>query len=59
MVPHSTFAASTVSLQPITATSELADACRALGVGAVGELVGTALPARAAAPSTRGAEYAR
>jgi len=28
MVPHSTFAASTVSLQPITATSELADACR-------------------------------
>ncbi len=28
MVPHSAFAASTVSLQPITATSELADACR-------------------------------
>ena len=28
MVPHSTFAASTFSLQPITATSELADACR-------------------------------
>ncbi len=28
MVPHSALAASTALLQPITATSELADACR-------------------------------
>jgi dihydroorotate dehydrogenase (NAD+) catalytic subunit len=44
---------------PVRLADELADACRAAGVGAARDLVGTALPARAAAPSTRGAEYAR
>ena len=44
---------------PVRLADELADACRDRGVGDVRELVGTALPRRAAPPSTRGAEYAR
>jgi dihydroorotate dehydrogenase (NAD+) catalytic subunit len=44
---------------PARLADELADACRARGVTSVSALVGTALPPRAAAPSTRGAEYAR
>ena len=44
---------------PVRLADELADACRARGVTSVSDLAGTALPARAAAPSTRGAEYAR
>jgi dihydroorotate dehydrogenase (NAD+) catalytic subunit len=44
---------------PVRLADELADACRAAGVAAARDLVGTALPARPAAPSTRGAEYAR
>jgi dihydroorotate dehydrogenase (NAD+) catalytic subunit len=44
---------------PVRLADELADACRERGLAAVGDLVGTALPGRSAAPSTRGAEYAR
>ena len=44
---------------PVRLADELADACRARGVAYVAALVGTALPKRAAPPSTRGAEYAR
>lgn len=44
---------------PVRLADELADACRARGVAAVADLVGTALPRRASPPSTRGAEYAR
>ena len=44
---------------PVRLADELADACRARGVASVADLVGTALPKRAAPPSTRGAEYAR
>ena len=44
---------------PVRLADELADACRLLGVAAVGDLVGTALPARAGPASTRGAEWAR
>ncbi len=44
---------------PVRLADELADACRARGVGSVADLVGTALPKRASPPSTRGAEYAR
>lgn len=44
---------------PVRLADELADACRAAGVRSVRDLVGTALPKRAASPSTRGAEYAR
>lgn len=44
---------------PVRLADELADACRERGVPAVRDLVGTALPARTAPPSTRGAEYAR
>ncbi|HEY5628688.1 MAG TPA: dihydroorotate dehydrogenase [Candidatus Limnocylindrales bacterium] len=44
---------------PVRLADELADACRALGVGAARELVGTALPSRPSSPSTRGAEWAR
>lgn len=44
---------------PVRLADELADACRAQGVAEVSALVGTALPARSAAPSTRGGEYAR
>jgi dihydroorotate dehydrogenase (NAD+) catalytic subunit len=44
---------------PVRLADELADACRALGVATARDLVGTALPARPAPPSTRGAEYAR
>ena len=44
---------------PVRLADELADACRARGVTSVADLVGTALPPRAGAPSTRGAEYAR
>src|SRR5215213_6806063 len=42
---------------PVRLGDELADACRARGLASVDGLVGTALPARAAPPSTRGAEY--
>ena len=44
---------------PVRLADELADACRARGLADVVDLVGTALPARAGPPSTRGAEYAR
>jgi len=44
---------------PVRLADELADACRAAGATDVGALVGTALPARPAPPSTRGAEFAR
>jgi dihydroorotate dehydrogenase (NAD+) catalytic subunit len=44
---------------PVRLADELADACRERGIAMARELVGTALPARPAAPSTRGAEYAR
>jgi dihydroorotate dehydrogenase (NAD+) catalytic subunit len=44
---------------PVRLADELADACRERGLDAVDGLVGTALPARTSAPSTRGAEYAR
>ena len=44
---------------PVRLADELADACRARGLASVAGLVGTALPARSAPPSTRGAEYAR
>jgi dihydroorotate dehydrogenase (NAD+) catalytic subunit len=44
---------------PVRLGDELADACRARGLDHVEGLVGTALPARAAPPSTRGAEYGR
>ena len=44
---------------PVRLADELADACRARGLASVAALVGTALPKRAAPPSTRGAEYAR
>ena len=44
---------------PVRLADELADACRELGVAAVAELVGTALPSRPGPPSNRGAEYAR
>ncbi len=44
---------------PVRLADELADACRERGLADVRALIGTALPRRAAAPSTRGAEYAR
>ena len=44
---------------PVRLADELADACRARGIGAVADLTGTALPSRPSPPSTRGAEYAR
>ena len=44
---------------PVRLADELADACRERGLTSAHDLVGTALPPRAAAPSTRGAEYAR
>jgi dihydroorotate dehydrogenase (NAD+) catalytic subunit len=44
---------------PVRLADELADACRERGLASASELVGTALPRRPAAPSTRGAEYAR
>ena len=44
---------------PVYLADDLADACRARGLVDVAGLVGTALPAKAGAPSTRGAEYAR
>ena len=44
---------------PVRLADELADACRARGLADVADLVGTALPAKAGPPSTRGAEYAR
>lgn len=44
---------------PVRLADELADACRERGLAAARELVGTALPARAGAASTRGAEWAR
>ena len=44
---------------PVRLADELADHCRAAGLGTHRDLVGTALPARASIASTRGAEYAR
>jgi len=44
---------------PVRLADELADACRERGLESVRDLVGTALPAKVATPSTRGAEYAR
>jgi dihydroorotate dehydrogenase (NAD+) catalytic subunit len=44
---------------PVRLADELADACRARGLGDVSTLVGTAQPTRSTPPSTRGAEYAR
>ena len=44
---------------PVRLGDDLADACRERGIDRVSQLVGTALPRRPAAPSTRGAEYAR
>ncbi len=44
---------------PVRLADDLADACRARGLVDVADLVGTALPAKAGPPSTRGAEYAR
>jgi dihydroorotate dehydrogenase (NAD+) catalytic subunit len=44
---------------PVRLADELADACRTRGLASVRDLVGTALPARPDAASTRGAEYAR
>jgi dihydroorotate dehydrogenase (NAD+) catalytic subunit len=43
---------------PVRLADELADACRVLRLDDAASLVGTALPARPAPPSTRGAEYA-
>lgn len=42
---------------PMRLADELAAACRERGLGGVTALVGTALPARLAPPSARGAEY--
>ena len=44
---------------PVRLADELADACRARGLGNVAELVGTALPKKPSPGSNRGAEYAR
>ena len=44
---------------PVYLADDLADACRARGLVDVAGLVGTALPAKAGPPATRGAEYAR
>jgi len=44
---------------PVRLADDLADACRALGIAGVADLVGTALPARSSPPSARGAEFAR
>lgn len=44
---------------PVRLADELADACRARGLADVRDLVGTAVPRKASAPSTKGAEYAR
>ena len=44
---------------PVRLADELADCCRARGLTEVAALVGTALPARTAPPSTRGAEFGR
>lgn len=43
---------------PVRLADALADACRARGATSVGELVGSAQPARLGPPSTHGAEYA-
>ena len=43
---------------PVRLVDELADACRAAGLGSYRDFIGTALPAkRAAAPSAKGVEY--
>jgi dihydroorotate dehydrogenase (NAD+) catalytic subunit len=44
---------------PVRLADELADACRARGLASVADLVGTAVPGRRSAPSTKGAEHAR
>jgi dihydroorotate dehydrogenase (NAD+) catalytic subunit len=44
---------------PVRLADELADACRVRGLASASGLVGTALPAKPAPPSTRGAEYGR
>ncbi len=42
---------------PIRLVDELTDACRSAGVASHRDLVGTALPAKAGAPSAKGVEY--
>ena len=42
---------------PVRLVDELADECRSRGMASYRELIGTALPRRAAPPSARGAEY--
>ena len=42
---------------PVRLVDELADACRARGVASHRDLVGTALPKKPAAPSSKGVEY--
>jgi dihydroorotate dehydrogenase (NAD+) catalytic subunit len=42
---------------PVRLVGELAEECRRTGVGSHRELVGSALPKRAAAPSAKGVEY--
>jgi dihydroorotate dehydrogenase (NAD+) catalytic subunit len=44
---------------PVRLADELADACRAAGVGSALDLVGSALPVRPMSPSAQGAEYGR
>ncbi len=44
---------------PVRLADEIADACRAVGVADVRDLVGTALPATPGPASSRGAEYTR
>jgi dihydroorotate dehydrogenase (NAD+) catalytic subunit len=42
---------------PVRLVDELADECRHRGLTSYRPLIGTALPARASAPSARGVEY--
>ena len=42
---------------PIRLIDELADTCRARGLDSYRPLIGTALPSRASAPSSKGVEY--
>ncbi len=42
---------------PVRLVEELADECRRRGLASIDALVGTALPARASAPSAKGVEY--
>jgi dihydroorotate dehydrogenase (NAD+) catalytic subunit len=42
---------------PVRLVDELADECRRLGLASYDGLIGTALPKRASAPSSKGVEY--